>query len=33
MLTGGMIAAGNKRYRRKVAEKSAAPAGAKEVTA
>jgi len=28
-----MIAAGNKRYRRKIAEKSAIPAGAEEVTA
>jgi len=33
MLTGGMIAAGNKRYRRKIAEQSTVPAGAKEVTA
>jgi len=33
MLAGGMIAAGNKRYRRKITEKSTVPAGAKEVTA
>jgi len=33
MLAGGMIAAGNKRYRRKITEKSTVPAGVKEATA
>ncbi|MGA9573476.1 MAG: heme lyase CcmF/NrfE family subunit [Lysobacterales bacterium] len=33
MLMGGMIAAGNKRYRRKIAAKEPVPTGAKEVTA
>jgi cytochrome c-type biogenesis protein CcmF len=33
MLAGGMLAAGNKRYRRKMTAKEPAPAGTEEVTA
>ena len=33
MLAGGMIGAGNKRYRRKAPASKTSPAGAKEVTA